>query len=169
MNRLYAIKTLCLFTLFAVLLTGSPAFAEKQGHGKGHREHDKKERRQHDEHQEHHQRHDHDEEHGSRRYFTDQHRVVIHNYYEDEHQHGRCPPGLKKKRNGCMPPGLARRWEIGHPLPQDVVYYELPSSVVIHLGAPPIGHRYVQVASDILLIAIGTRMVVDGLDGLLSP
>lgn len=166
MNRLHTTRTLCLFTLFAALLSGSPAFAKKEGHGKGHREHEKKEHHQRDEH---HERHDHDEEHGSRAYFTDQHRVVINHYYHDEFKQGRCPPGLKKKRNGCMPPGQVRRWEVGQPLARDVVYYELPPRVVLHLGAPPIGHRYVQVASDILLIAIGTRMVVDGLDGLGLP
>jgi hypothetical protein len=32
----------------------------------------------------------------------------------------------------------------------------------------PVGHKYVQVAGDILLIAVGTKMVVDGINGLAS-
>jgi len=39
----------------------------------------------------------------------------------------------------------------------DVIYYNLPPAVVIQLGAAPAGHRYVRVASDILLIAVGTE------------
>mgnify|MGYP001565081471 FL=1 len=29
-----------------------------------------------------------------------------------------------------MPPGQAKRWTIGRPLPRDVVYYNLPPSIV---------------------------------------
>jgi Ni/Co efflux regulator RcnB len=32
------------------------------------------------------------------------------------------------------------------------------------LGYPPAGHRYVRVAADILLIAVGTGMVVDAIE-----
>lgn len=100
------------------------------------------------------------------RHFGNDQRTVIHNYYSEQYRVGRCPPGLAKKNNGCMPPGQARKWAIGRPLPRDVVYYNLPPSVVVQLGAPPAGHRYVRVASDILLIAIGTGMVIDGIENL---
>jgi hypothetical protein len=74
--------------------------------------------------------------------------------------------GLAKKRNGCMPPGQARKWAVGQPMPRDVVSYSLPSAITVQLGVPPAGHRYVRVASDILLIAIGTGMVVDAIQDL---
>jgi Ni/Co efflux regulator RcnB len=32
------------------------------------------------------------------------------------------------------------------------------------LGAPPAGHKYIRVAADILLIAVGTRMVIDAIE-----
>ncbi len=99
-------------------------------------------------------------------YFKQQHRVVIREYYDTQYRSGRCPPGLAKKHNGCMPPGQARKWHVGQRLPRDVVYYEVPHEVVVHLGPPPSGHRYVRVASDILLLAIGTGMVVDALEDL---
>jgi Ni/Co efflux regulator RcnB len=51
-------------------------------------------------------------------------------------------------------------------LPRDVVYYDVPPQLVVRLGTPPSGHKYVRVASDILLIAIGTSMVVDGITDL---
>lgn len=100
-----------------------------------------------------------------RRFGVEQ-RTVITTYYNNEYRKGRCPPGLKKKHNGCMPPGQARQWAVGRTLPLDVVYYDLPPSVTVQIGVPPSGHRYVRVASDILLIAIGTSMVVDGIENL---
>ena len=99
-------------------------------------------------------------------HFGDQHRVTVREYYGEHYKSGRCPPGLAKKHNGCMPPGQARKWELGHPLPRDVVYYEVPQPLVIQLGQPPRGYRYVRVAGDILMIAIGTSMVADAIQDL---
>jgi len=106
---------------------------------------------------------DHERRHGGQVYFGDRHRIVIRDYYAGEFRSGHCPPGLARKRNGCMPPGQAKKWTLGRPLPRDVAYYELPPTVVVSLGAPPPGHRYVRVAGDILLVAIGTALVVDAL------
>jgi Ni/Co efflux regulator RcnB len=100
---------------------------------------------------------------GGARHFAEQHRGAVHEYYVAEFNSGRCPPGLAKKRNGCMPPGLAKKWRMGQPLPREVVYYDLPPALVVRIGVPPPGHRYVRVASDILLIAIGTGIVVDAI------
>ncbi|MDO9115402.1 MAG: hypothetical protein Q7U63_16615 [Polaromonas sp.] len=99
-------------------------------------------------------------------YFGDQQRVVIREYYGKQYKAGRCPPGLAKKNNGCMPPGQAKKWAMGQPLPRDVVFYPVPNAVLIQLGTPPAGHKYVRVASDILLIAVGTSMVVDAIQDL---
>ncbi len=99
-------------------------------------------------------------------YFGDTQRTVVRNYYGEQSRAGRCPPGLAKKNNGCMPPGQARKWAVGQTLPRDVVYYSVPQSVVVQLGAPPPAHRYVRVASDILLIAIGTNLVIDAIQDL---
>lgn len=97
-------------------------------------------------------------------HFGDRQRSTAQTYYRNEISRGHCPPGLAKKGNGCLPPGQARKWSRGRPLPQGVVYYDLPPALVVELGIPPAGHRYVRVASDILLIAIGTRMVVDAME-----
>jgi len=99
-------------------------------------------------------------------HFSDRHRVVIRDYYAGQFQAGRCPPGLAKKRNGCMPPGQAKKWHIGRPLPRDVVFYNLPPALVVELGPTPAGYRYVRAAADILLIAIGTGMVIDAIQDL---
>lgn len=99
-------------------------------------------------------------------YFDDRHRTITRDHYSEQFRGGRCPPGLAKKNNGCMPPGLARKWSVGRPLPRDVIYYEVPSYLVTQYGQPPRGYRYVRVASDILLIALGTGMVIDAIQDL---
>lgn len=99
-------------------------------------------------------------------YFGDNQRTAVRTYYGTQYSAGRCPPGLAKKNNGCMPPGQAKKWRVGQPLRGDVVYYSVPQSVIIQLGAPPPSYRYVRVAADILLIAIGTNLVVDAIQDL---
>lgn len=93
-------------------------------------------------------------------------RDVIFDYYQAQARAGRCPPGLAKKRNGCLPPGQAKKWTLGRPLPPDLVFHDLPRDLLVRLPAPPAGHRYVQVAADILMIAVGTSMVVDAVEDL---
>ncbi len=99
-------------------------------------------------------------------HFGQRQQVVVRDYYTQEFRSGHCPPGLAKKNNGCMPPGQAKKWHKGRPLPRDVVYYDLPPRLVVQLGAPPAGHKYVRVATDILLIAVGTSMVIDAVTDL---
>ncbi len=52
------------------------------------------------------------------------------------------------------------------PLPRNVIYYEVPAPLVVQIGQPPAGHRYVRVATDILLIAVGTGMILDAIEDL---
>ena len=99
-------------------------------------------------------------------HFIDRQKVVVREYYVREHGRGFCPPGLAKKRNGCMPPGQAKKWHVGRPLPRDVIYYDLPPTLIVEFGPPPAGHRFVRVAADILLIAVGTGMVIDAIEDL---
>jgi Ni/Co efflux regulator RcnB len=99
-------------------------------------------------------------------HFGDRQRGIVHDYYDKDYRSGFCPPGLAKKRNGCMPPGQAKKWSRGQPLPRDVIFYDLPPRLVVELGVPPAGHKYVRVAADILLIAVGTSIVVDAIEDL---
>jgi Ni/Co efflux regulator RcnB len=94
-------------------------------------------------------------------------RRIVHDYYGGSYRGGHCPPGLAKKGNGCMPPGQAKKWAVGRPLPADVRYYPLPRDLEVRLRPPPPGYRYVQVAGDVLMIAVGTAMVVDALTDLM--
>lgn len=100
------------------------------------------------------------------RYFQAHHLAGAKNYYSLPENRGYCPPGLAKKGTGCLPPGQAKQWRKGEPLPRNVIYYDVPRSVVLTLGVPPSGYKYVRIASDILLITIGTSMVIDAMEDL---
>ncbi len=96
-------------------------------------------------------------------YFGNNDRRIINEYYALEFRAGHCPPGLAKKGNGCMPPGQAKKWYKGRPVPQGIAYYDLPPDLVYRMPPPPRGHRYVRVGSDILLLSIGSGIVVDAM------
>lgn len=99
-------------------------------------------------------------------FFGEPQRAAANTYYGQQFSSGHCPPGLAKKNNGCLPLGQAKKYSVGQPLPRGVVYYPVPQPVLVQLGAPPAGHKYVRVATDILLIAIGTGLVVDAIQDL---
>ena len=148
--------------VLAVTFVATAALADKPpwaGSGKKHYEDEERERSAGGEHGRDRDR----TESGKRAHFEERQYVIVRDYYVREHRAGRCPPGLAKKHNGCMPPGQAKKWEIGRPLPRDVARYDLPPALVVEIGAPPPGYRYVRVASDILLIAAGTAIVVDAI------
>jgi len=102
-------------------------------------------------------------------YFQDQQRQAVLQYYGGLQAKGRCPPGLAKKNNGCMPPGQAKKWSRGQPLPASLIQYPVPRGVVVQIGLPPPGYKYVRVANDILLVALGTMVVVDAIEDLMRP
>jgi Ni/Co efflux regulator RcnB len=158
---------LCVLALGA-LLAAAPAIADKPSwagggndgkHGNKHseRDDDRGDNRS--------DRHRDDRQGGSIEFrFGDDNRRIVNDYYGTQFRAGNCPPGLAKKNNGCLPPGQAKKWNKGQPLPGDLRYYDLPRDLVIRLPTPPSGHRYVRVASDILLIAVGSSMVIDAIE-----
>jgi Ni/Co efflux regulator RcnB len=150
-----------LVLLGASLLFSAPAFAKKY-------DDDGRKKKHHKKHEQYDDRYDDrgDTNVNVNVHFGDHERVVVHEYYEERYRKGRCPPGLRKKHNGCMPPGQAKKWKKGYPLPRTVVYHDLPPRIVVQIGIPPSGHKYVRVAADILLIAVGTGIVVDAIEDL---
>ena len=92
----------------------------------------------------------------------DRDRAVVYQYYRTEYSAGRCPPGLAKKGNGCLPPGQAKKlWVVGQPLPPAVMYEPVPRAVVQQLAPVPPGYDYVRVDNDVLLMDMTNRMVAD--------
>jgi Ni/Co efflux regulator RcnB len=154
MNKRHFIAAAIATGMAAALCTAVPAFAKDHGdhgNGKGREKHEERERAE------------------ERRiearqgvYFNEHHREEVRRYYV-EHYGGRkgCPPGLAKKHNGCMPPGQARRWEVGRPIPPDVVVYTVPQPVLVSLPPAPVGYRYQRVGGDLVLVHISDRLVVD--------
>ncbi|MBU0909671.1 MAG: RcnB family protein [Proteobacteria bacterium] len=171
-NRILALA------LAGILATAAPALAEKPswaGGGKKDNKHEQSEKydkEKHDDRGDHDYRDGrdgHDDHHQGvtpNIYFGDPQRTAVHSYYREQFRSGHCPPGLAKKKNGCMPPGHAKKWKKGKQLPRDVIFYDLPPEVIVQLGPPPEHHRFVRVANDILLIAVGTGMVVDAIQDL---
>jgi Ni/Co efflux regulator RcnB len=103
---------------------------------------------------------------GTGGHFGDRHRTIVHDYYSEQHRRGHCPPGLAKKDNGCQPPGQAKKWTVGQPLPRDVIFHDLPPELARQFDRPSAGQRYVRVASDILLIAGANGTVIDAIQNL---
>ncbi len=141
------------------ILAATPALADKnKGDG------DDKKGNKHERNEKHvSQKGDHEENRAST-HFNDRHRTIMHDYYSKRSSSGHCPPGLAKKNNDCMPPGQAKKWTVGNPLPRDVIFHDLPREVAEQLGPPPSRHRYVRVANDILMIATGNGTVVDAIE-----
>ncbi|MGH7003231.1 MAG: hypothetical protein ACREIP_04720 [Alphaproteobacteria bacterium] len=88
-------------------------------------------------------------------------RGLIQQYYGRPVGHGHCPPGLAKKNNGCLPPGHAKRYVIGQPLPLGLTWYAVPHNLVVRLTPPPYGYRYVYLDGGVLLLNVSTRLVID--------
>jgi hypothetical protein len=80
-------------------------------------------------------------------YFGDRHRAAVRAWYE---QHP-----LKEAH--------PVDWRIGHALPRDAAPRPVPAALLRELPKQPPGHHYVQAGGDILLVANGSRMVVDGI------
>ena len=152
---------------FAAILAGviaaCPAFADKPPWAGGGNKHEREERSEPHGNKKHVDDHDGGKPRKHAR-FESRDKVIVRHYFEDDHRRGHCPPGLAKKHNGCMPPGQAKKhWKVGSKLSRSVVYYELPPALVVKIGAPPPGHQYVRVSTDILLVAVGTLIVVDAI------
>ena len=151
------VLTLALAALFAA----APALAQPgngHGHDKGGKHADKHEEKA----QKHGAKREREEiRHGS--HFNDQHRHAARSYYVEHYGHnGRgCPPGLAKKNNGCLPPGQARKWDVGQPVPRGVTVYSVPQPVLVHLPPVPYGYRYSRIGSDVVLVRIQGNMIVD--------
>jgi Ni/Co efflux regulator RcnB len=162
-------------TMAAVFVAG-PSFAKGNGHGDddehgnghGNNKHAEKFEKKEHKHAEKAERRERKEiEQG--RYFNDQQRTYVREYYSHNYDQGKkCPPGLAKKNNGCMPPGQARKWEIGQPIPRNVILYSVPQPIVVQLQPAPYGYRYGRLGGDIVLIQIQGNLVVDIIQGLLG-
>ena len=102
-------------------------------------------------------------------YFNDQQRTYVREYYTTNYGEGkRCPPGLAKKNNGCLPPGQVRNWVVGQPIPRNVTIYSVAPPVIRMLPPAPYGYRYARLGGDIVLVQQQNNIVVDIIQVLLG-
>ena len=115
----------CAFLCLGIVLCTTPVVAKNDGHG---RDGDKERSR-------HSRDHDEDEHgrsgaqgyHHSNHGIHDSDAYIIRKYLTDNH-HRRCPPGLAKKRNGCLPPGIAKKYAVGQVL-NDGIWSPVPEAL----------------------------------------
>ena len=102
-------------------------------------------------------------------YFNDQHRTYARDYYTQTYGNGKkCPPGLAKKHNGCMPPGQVGHWVVGQPIPRSVPIYSVPQPVISQLPPAPYGYRYARIGNDVVLVQQQNNVIVDIIAGVLG-
>ena len=174
-----ALRSVVALAIASVFLAG-PGFADDD-HGKGNKKRDKQEekaekradKRERKAEKDDDKRDKQESRHHDRddvrvgQYFNDQQRESVRRYYVREYGDGRrCPPGLAKKNNGCLPPGQVH-YTVGQPLPRTVTVYQVPQPVIVQLPVTPPGYRYVRVGNDILLVSPQSQLVVDVIAGLL--
>lgn len=88
----------------------------------------------------------------------DRERQIVRDYYGSN-----CPPGLAKKNNGCLPPGIAKkRYEVGRRIPDGWDY--VPDELVIRLPRLGGDRAYRLVDGDLVVVAVATLIVLDALD-----
>ncbi|HYC00701.1 MAG TPA: hypothetical protein VEC57_16330 [Candidatus Limnocylindrales bacterium] len=172
-------------SLLALTLVVAPASAEKGGKGadkhaekqrqKAQHEHQKREQKLDHEYQKREHKAEHEyqkrEQKAEHEYmkreqkaakFRDDQRSRVVSYYRERYADGRdCPPGLRKKNNGCQPPGHAKRYSVGRALSGDVSLYPLPQDLIVGLSPPPPGFAYGFIDGDVVLYEVPTRVVVD--------
>lgn len=72
-----------------------------------------------------------------------------------------CPPGLAKKSVPCVPPGQAKKWQVGSRIPGTLPWYEVRDWDRYDLPAPPDGSRYVLIDNDLVRVAIATGIILE--------
>ena len=127
----------CIAFACASLVFSLPAQAKNNGHGKGN---------------------PHKEKHEIS-FIKDHDRDVLARYLKENRKS--CPPGLAKKRNGCLPPGQAKKYGRGDIIPEGVKLQTLPERILEELLRPPVGTAYARVDDNVYLINESTRKVIE--------
>jgi len=170
MNILSKQSQRMLALLIAAVFAAGPAFAgEGEGHGNKHGDKAEKHAQKQAEKADKRARKQEREDVKVGAYFNDHHREAARSYYHEHYSNGRnCPPGLAKKNNGCLPPGQAKKWAVGQPIPRGVTVYSVPQPVIVQLPPPPYGYRYARLGNGIVLVQSQNNLIVDIIVGVLG-
>lgn len=89
----------------------------------------------------------------------DDQRRIARDYYARN-----CPPGLARKNNGCLPPGLAKkRYEVGRRLYDGYEGERLPYDLYSRLPVLPDAYEYRLLDGDLGIVELSTLMVLDAI------
>lgn len=94
--------------------------------------------------------------------FSDQDRMLIHDYYRSYYRG--LPPGLAKK--GKVPPGHAKKMYRNQPLPPGLEWRNLPDDLERRLSRLPEGYVRVSVGADVGIMNVRTRVIFDLIEDL---
>ena len=101
--------------------------------------------------------------------FSVRQRDSVRVWFGESYGRGKCPPGLAKKKNGCLPPGHSKkRYTVGLPLPPGLPRLPPPPALLARIGPPPPGHEFVMLDGDLVQLAVGTALVVDAVQRLVE-
>ena len=75
-----------------------------------------------------------------------------------------CPPGLAAKNNGCLPPGIAKRYTVGQVLPEGIPYELITDLAYYGLNKPDGEWLYYLVDGDVLRIADDVFTVLEAFE-----
>jgi Ni/Co efflux regulator RcnB len=147
-------KWICAWVAMMVAFWSLAAFAQGQGHGRGHeekQEHGDKGR-------------GHEGKKGERKekdkgYYSQRDRDWMHTWYRDHR--GELPPGLAKRDE--LPPGLARQLRVRGTLPPGLMreVHPVPVEFVHYLPPPPPDCEHVLIGGNIVLLNRKTHLVLD--------
>lgn len=91
----------------------------------------------------------------------DNDRTALRRYAENTYKKY-CPTSATKKRGECLQYGQKqKRYLVGYPLPDKILYYPVPRDVVKPLRPVPTGYQYVRVDNDVLLMESSTRQIIE--------
>lgn len=103
------------------------------------------------------------------KFFSDKEKSAARKVFSQKYVKAKqCPEGLTQKGKSCASPWDQRYWAVGQALQPAVKVYEVPAPVVAELPPAPKGYEYVRAADDILLIASGSKLVVDMIEHITS-
>lgn len=95
--------------------------------------------------------------------FTPGARPIISQYFDEIRGEKECPPFMKPDQQGlfCVTVRPNRLWKLGEPLDGQSIMTEIPLKLRERLSSAPMGHKYIQINEDILLINERSNVVTD--------
>jgi hypothetical protein len=104
----------------------------------------------------------HDRDYDVRVVFSDHDRGLIRDYYRSYYRG--LPPGLAKQ--GKVPPGHAKKLYRSQPLPPGLEWQYLPADLERRLSPLPDGYARVIVGTDVGIMNVRTRVIMDLIEDL---